>query len=71
MKFPNLSPPDFNLKVQTNLEILMKNVLYITHEINQVKKLVMSLNNSLNLQKQVDEYFEDDNRKDTPEVEEV
>ncbi len=70
MKFPNLSPPDFNLKLQTNLEILMKNVLYITHELDEVKRLVMSLNNSINLQKQVDEYFTKDNRKDIPEVEE-
>ncbi len=72
MKFPNLSPPeDFNLKLQTNLEILMKNVLYITHELDAVKRLVISLNNSTNLQKQVDEYFTKDNTNDIPEVEEV
>ncbi len=71
MKFPNLSPPDFNLKLQTNLEILMKNVLYITHELDEVKRLVISLNNSTNLQKQVDEYFTKDITKDIPEVEEI
>ncbi len=71
MKFINLSPPtDFYLKFQSNLEILMKNVLYITHEVDQIKKLVNSLNNSTNLQKQVDEYFTEDS-KDIPEVEEV
>ncbi len=72
MKFINLSPPtDFYLKFQSNLEILMKNVLYITHEVDQIKKLVNSLNNSTNLQKQVDEYFTEDKIKDIPEVEEV
>ncbi len=70
MKFPNLSPPDFNLKLQTNLEILMKNVLYMTHELDEVKRLVISLNNKRNLQKQVDEFYSEDS-KDIPEVEEV
>ncbi len=71
MKFPNLSPPDFNLKLQTNLEILMKNVLYITHELDEVKRLVISLNNKRNLQKQVDEFYTKDNTEDIPEIEEV
>ncbi len=70
MKFPNLSPPDFNLKLQTNLEILMKNVLYMTHELDEVKRLVISLKNQRNLQKQVDEFYSEDS-KDIPEVEEV
>ncbi len=59
MKFINLSPPaDFYLKLQSNVDILMRNILYITHEVDQIKKIVKSLENSSGLQKQVDEYFE-------------
>ncbi len=65
MKFINLSPPaDFYLKFQTDLHILMKNVLYITHELDQIKKIVKSLETSSGLQKQVDDYFDDS--EDTP-----
>ncbi len=61
MKFINLSPPeDFYLKFQSSLDILMKNVLYITHELDHVKKIVKSLEVSSGLQKQVDEYFDED-----------
>ncbi len=67
MKFPNLSPPDFNLKLQNNIEILMNNVLYMTHEIDHIKKVVNMINNSLRLQKQVDEYFEET----SPQTEQV
>ncbi len=67
MKFINLSPPaDFYLKLQTDLHILMKNVLYITHELDQVKKIVKELKTTSGLQKQVDEYF-DDKPEDIPE----
>ncbi len=61
MKFINLSPPaDFYLKLQTQIGILMKNVLYITHELDQVKKIVKGIEISSGLQKQVDEYFDRD-----------
>ncbi len=61
MKFINLSPTeDFYLKFQSQLGILMKNVLYITHELDQVKKIVKTLERNNNLQKQVDDYFSKD-----------
>ncbi len=66
MKFINLSPPDFYLKFQSDIEILMKNVLYITHEVDKIKKIVNEIKNSSGLQKQVDEYFED-REDDIPE----
>ncbi len=60
MKFYNLSPKtDFNSKFQSDFEILMNNILYMTHELDQVKKIVTEIKNSSNLQKQVDEYFEE------------
>ncbi len=52
----------------SKLDIINKNILYLTHEIDQIKKFVIATNNNLSLQKQVDDYFEDD-QKDIPEKE--
>ncbi len=68
MKFDfSKSREDLQNKLQSNwLEIVNKNVLYLTHEIDQVKKIVTEIRNSANLQKQVDEYF-DDSPQNIPE----
>ncbi len=55
------TPADLSKNITlSKLDILMKNVLYITHELDQVKKIVKNLENASGLQKQVDEYFERD-----------
>ncbi len=46
-------------KIFQFLETNQKNVLYLTYRIDTILKKVTSLDNSLGLQKQVDEYFED------------
>ncbi len=59
---------DFCSEINRNtimLEILNKNILYCTHEIDKVKKIVNKLETNLNLQKQVDEYFEDETSPQT------
>ncbi len=67
MLFDKLSPPaDFISKIQSQLDILMKNVLYCTHELDKIKKIVNKIDTNTSLQKQVDDYFEDD-AKDIPE----
>lgn len=67
MLFDNLSPKtDFSSKITIQLDILNKNILYCTHELDKIKKIVTSLETSQNLQKQVDEYFEED-KSDIPE----
>ncbi len=43
------------------------NILYLTHEIDQIKKIVVELRNAQNLQKQVDDYFEEDSQKNIPD----
>ncbi len=45
--------------VQSHLEILMKNVLYCTHRLDKIEKGIKTLVADANLQKQVDDYFED------------
>ncbi len=42
------------------LETLQKNMLYVTYRIDTIVKTVVSTQNSLKLQKQVDEYFDKD-----------
>jgi len=69
MKFIHLSPPsaDFSAELQSQIRILNGNILYITREVDKIVKIVSTLENNLNLQKQVDEYFEEDT-KDIPDV---
>jgi len=47
--------------------IISGNVLYITHEIDKIKKICTRLELNSNLQKQVDEYFEDTPQEETIE----
>ncbi len=51
---------DFRNKIQLQLDILMKNVLYITHVVDKIGIIVNELKVDKGLQKQVDQYFEDD-----------
>ncbi len=54
---------DFRNKLQSQIDILMKNVLYITHTQDKILKLVNKLDVDSGLQKQVDEYFEEENQQ--------
>ncbi len=60
--FSKSSDPDFRNKLQSDINILMSNVLYITHVVDKIGIIVNELKNSQNLQKQVDEYFEEDEK---------
>ncbi len=54
-------------KMFSILENLQKNLVYVTYKSDAILKLVKSLETTGNLQKQVDEFFEDDEH--IPEVE--
>ncbi len=54
-------------KMFSILENLQKNIVYITYKVDAIIKVVKSLENSSNLQKQVDEYFDQDTEH-IPEV---
>ncbi len=45
---------------ETKLDIINQNILYITHRIDTVNTIVHELITDKSLQKQVDEYFEED-----------
>ncbi len=69
LNFKNISPSaDFYSKLaitDAKLEILNKNVLYITHMQDKILKIVKELVDDKGLQKQVDAYFEDETSPQT------
>ncbi len=72
MIFDKLSPTtDFISKIQSTLDIINGNILYLTHEIDQIKKIVSRSENMDRLQKQVDDYFEEDKQETSPQTESV
>jgi len=62
MKFIHLSPPtaDFSSELQSQIRILNGNILYITHEIDKLMAITRAIQADKGLQKQVDEYFDED-----------
>ncbi len=48
------------------LETQQKNILYLTYQIDKILKITRELQTDKGLQKQVDDYFDDD-AKDIPE----
>ncbi len=55
----------------SKIEILNKNILYLTHTVDKCLVLLKDLTHDVDLQKQVDEYFEDDKEPEhIPEVKE-
>ncbi len=60
MKLHRLSPEtDFNSKFQSQLDILIKNQLYSTHQLDKILKIMNQDQVDHDLQKQVDQYFEE------------
>ncbi len=47
-------------KMFSILDNLQKNIVYITYKVDNIIKIVKGLDTNKNLQKQVDQYFEDD-----------
>ncbi len=50
------------------LETLQNNVLYLTHQVDFIRRTVVELNTNKSLQKQVDQYFDEDS-ENIPEKE--
>ncbi len=46
-------------KMFSILENLQKNMVYVTYKVDAILKRVSSLDHNMNLQKQVDDYFEE------------
>ncbi len=54
-------------KMFSILENLQKNMVYSTYKLDNILKLIKSLNIDNNLQHTVDKYFDEDNEKNIPE----
>ncbi len=66
--FSKSNKSDLQNKLQSyEFHILNKNILYITHEVDKIKIIVIGLKNVMALQKQVDDYFDNDNQNNIPE----
>jgi len=63
MLFDNLSPKtDFSSKLQLlaiRLDVINKNILYVTHQTDKILKIMNRMIIDKNLQNTVDEYFEE------------
>ena len=58
MKFIHLSPTtDFSSELQSLLRIINGNILYITRELDQVKKIVNSLEINIRCQNEANNYY--------------
>ncbi len=68
--FSKSTDADFRNKLSIDkLDLLQKNVLYITYRVDSILKILRTLETDKGLQKQVDEYFEEPMVQDPPEEE--
>ncbi len=59
---------DFRNKLLSDLQLVNKNVLYLTYQIDWIRKYLNQQVVDKGLQKQVDEYFEEDAEDKTEQV---
>ncbi len=67
LKFKS-SEPDLKFNIQSQLRVINQNILYITRELDKLNRITLGIKSSLGLQKQVDEYF-DENPEDSSQQE--
>ncbi len=56
-------------KLTQSIDTIQKNVLYLTYQVDWIRKYINQQVIDKGLQKQVDEYFEDDDTKNIPDSE--
>ncbi len=56
-------------KISQSIETLQKNVLYITYRVDSLIKDMKQIVTDKRLQKQVDDYFDDESPENTPPIE--
>ncbi len=65
--FNKLKSPETLVNSTLNLTTLNKNILYLTHTMDKCLVVLKEIQHDNHLQKQVDEYFEDEDKTDIPE----
>ncbi len=53
-------------KMFTILDTIQKNVLYLTHQVDFIRRTVVETKHDKDLQNTVDKYFDDESRQNTP-----
>ncbi len=66
----NRMSPDSGRTLALKLDILSKNVLYTTHQVDKILKILHSINTDKDLQDTVDKYFERDETSPQTELDE-
>ncbi len=66
LKFKS-SEPDLKFNIQSQLKIINANLLYLTRETDDIKRILTRQINDNKLQKSVDEYFEDSTQEEEKE----
>ncbi len=66
LKFKS-SEPDLKFNIQSQLKIINANLLYLTRETDDIKRILTRQINDNKLQKSVDEYFEDSAQEEEKE----
>ncbi len=62
--FSKSNDSDFRNKLQLNkLDLMQKNILYLTYQVDWIRKYLTEEQTNKGLQKQVDDYFEDEPEK--------
>ncbi len=59
LKFKS-SEPDLKFDIQLQFRLINQNILYLTREVDDIKRLVKLLGTDKDLQTQVDKYFDSD-----------
>ncbi len=65
--FNKIKSPKTLFNSTEEFTVMNANILYITHEIDQIKKIVINIQRDAKLQHQVDEYFEDSPQEEEKE----
>ena len=70
MLFDNLSPKtDFSSKIQLKLDIISGNVLYLTHEMDKIKKMIDDIYLRIQVNKFYQTKMDEQDIEDIPEEE--
>ena len=56
--FKKLKSTDADFSLFQQLQVINQNILYLTHEIDQIKNVVLKINNTVNLKQQVLEHYQ-------------
>ncbi len=67
--FNKYKSPETFINSTINLSVLNKNILYLTHELDAIKRMLSGLITDLSLQKQVTQYFDDDETSPQTDIE--